>query len=72
MTAAFIRIVTALSGSWPIMFSPTVFDIGHVRVAAIDLSAVAPRGSAEADRQTAAVLSARAPRAHASLVDRRG
>ena len=54
VTQAFIRIVTALSGSWPIMFSPTVFDIGHVRVAAIDLSAVAPRGSAEADRQTAA------------------
>ena len=54
VTQAFIRIVTALSGSWPVMFAPTAFDIGHVRVAAIDLAEVAPQGSAEADRQSAA------------------
>ena len=54
VTRAFIRILTALSGSWPAMFAPTVFDTGAARVAAIDLREVAPRGSAEADRQTAA------------------
>ena len=54
VTRAFIRILTALSGSWPAMFAPTAFDTGSARVAAIDLREVAPRGSAEADRQTAA------------------
>ena len=54
VTQAFIRILTALSGSWPAMFAPTAFDTGAARVAAIDLREVAPRGSAEADRQTAA------------------
>ena len=54
VTQAFIRILTALSGDWPVMFAPTAFDIGAVRVAAIDLADVAPQGSAEADRQTAA------------------
>ena len=54
VTQAFIRIVTALAGSWPAMFAPSAFDTGAARVAAIDLREVAPRGSAEADRQTAA------------------
>ena len=54
VTRAFIRILTALAGSWPAMFAPTAFDTGAARVAAIDLREVAPRGSAEADRQTAA------------------
>ena len=54
VTQAFIRILTALSGDWPVMFAPTAFDIGAVRVAAIDLGDVAPQGSAEADRQSAA------------------
>ncbi|MDE0051719.1 MAG: hypothetical protein OXO52_18170 [Rhodospirillales bacterium] len=54
VTQAFIRILTALSGSWSSMFAPTAFDTGAARVAAIDLREVAPRGSAEADRQTAA------------------
>ena len=54
VTRAFIRILTALSGDWPIMFAPTAFDIGHVRIAAIDLAEVAPQGSPEAGRQTAA------------------
>ena len=54
VTQAFLRILTALAGSWPAMFAPTAFDTGAARVAAIDLREVAPRGSAEADRQTAA------------------
>ena len=54
VTQAFIRILTALAGSWPAMFAPTAFDTGAARVAAIDLREVAPRGSAEGDRQTAA------------------
>ena len=54
VTQAFIRILTSLAGSWPAMFAPTAFDTGAARVAAIDLREVAPRGSAEADRQTAA------------------
>ena len=54
VTQAFIRILTALAGSWPTMFAPTAFDTGAARVAAVDLREVAPRGSAEADRQTAA------------------
>ena len=54
VTQAFIRILTALSGDWPVMFSPTAFDVGGARLAAIDLAEVAPQGSAEADRQTAA------------------
>ena len=54
VTAAFIRILTALSGDWPVMFAPTAFDVGGARIAAIDLAEVAPQGSAEADRQSAA------------------
>ena len=54
VTQAFIRILTALSGDWPVMFAPTAFDIGGARIAAVDLADVAPQGSAEADRQSAA------------------
>ena len=54
VTQAFTRILTALSGDWPVMFSPTAFDVGGARLAAIDLAEVAPQGSAEADRQSAA------------------
>ena len=35
VTRAFIRIVTALAGSWPAMFAPTAFDTGAARVAAV-------------------------------------
>ncbi len=55
VTAAFVRVLTSLSGSWPILFRPTAFDVAGARVAAVDLSEVAPTGSAEADRQTAAM-----------------
>ena len=55
VTSAFTRILTGLAETWPIFFHPTAFDIGDVRIAAIDLAEVAPSGSDEADRQTAAV-----------------
>ncbi len=52
---AFSRIVAGLAEAWPILFHPTAFDLGALRVAAVDLAEVAPSGSDEADRQTAAV-----------------
>ena len=54
VTQAFSRVLTGLAASWPCLFQPTRFDLGGARVVAIDLSEVAPTGSAEADRQTAA------------------
>ena len=54
VTQAFARVLTGLAETWSCLFKPTRFDIGSARVAAIDLSDVAPTGSAEADRQTAA------------------
>ena len=72
VTQAFIRILTALSGDWPIMFAPTAFDIGHVRIAAIDLAGVAPQGSPEAGRQTAAFYLLGPACVDPALVDRRG
>ena len=53
VTDAFIRVVTGLASSWPALFHPTAFETGGARVAAIDLSEVAPTGSAESDRQSA-------------------
>ena len=53
MTQAFARVLTGLASSWSSLFRPTSFDTGAARVAAVDLSEVAPTGSAEADRQTA-------------------
>ena len=53
VTAAAIRILNAQMRNWPVLFSATVFDLSQARVAAIDLSALAPQGSAENDRQTA-------------------
>ena len=55
VTDAFMRVVSGAIASWPIMAHPTAFDIGGARVAALDLGDVAPLGSAEGDRQTAAV-----------------
>ncbi|MCE2518366.1 MAG: hypothetical protein J4G15_00850 [Alphaproteobacteria bacterium] len=55
VTAAFTRILASLAHHWPILFHPTAFDIGNARCVAIDLADVAPSGSDEADRQTAAV-----------------
>ena len=53
VTAATVRILTGTASRWPNLVSRTRFDVGGVRVAAIDLSEVAAHGSAEADRQTA-------------------
>ena len=53
VTQAFVRVLTGLSGSWPCLFQPTRVDLGAARVVSIDLSEVAPTGTAEADRQTA-------------------
>lgn len=55
VTEAFLRLVTAALEAWPIMAHPTSFAIGRARVAAVDLGEVAPHGSPEGDRQTAAV-----------------
>ncbi len=55
VTTAFTRILASLAHHWPILFHPTAFDIGNARCVAIDLADVAPSGSDEADRQTAAV-----------------
>ena len=54
VTDAFRRILTGFSSAWPNMFRATSFDIGNARLAVIDLAEVAPTGSVEADRQTAA------------------
>lgn len=53
VTAATVRILTGTASRWPNLVSRTRFDVGGVRVAALDLSEVAAHGSAEADRQTA-------------------
>lgn len=53
VTQAFARVLTGLASSWSSLFRPTSFDTGAARVVAVDLSEVAPTGSAEADRQTA-------------------
>ena len=55
VTEAFIRILAGTADAWPIFFHPTAFDTAGASIAAIDLKDVAPAGSAEADRQTAAV-----------------
>ncbi|MDD9982722.1 MAG: type IV secretion protein IcmB [Gammaproteobacteria bacterium] len=53
VTAATVRILTGTANRWPNLVSRTRFDVGGVRVAAVDLAEVAAQGSAEADRQTA-------------------
>ncbi len=48
----FERYVKALIRKYPTMNRPTRLDFGPARVIALDLEAVAPTGSPEADRQT--------------------
>lgn len=55
VTDAVIRILAATADTWPILCHPTVFETAGAAVASIDLAEVAPTGSPEADRQTAAV-----------------
>ena len=71
VTQAFIRILTALSGDWPVMFAPTAFDVRR-RAA----GGGRPRGGGAAGLGRGGppggrLLPARPPRADAPLVDRR-
>lgn len=50
---AFSRMISGAIREYPILASPTRFDIGGARVCALDLDEVAPRGGEAADRQTA-------------------
>ena len=52
---AFSRMMSGAIREYPILASPTKFDVGGARVCALDLDEVAPRGGAGADRQTAAM-----------------
>lgn len=40
-------------GAYPLLGDPSRFDIGDAQIVSLDLDEVAPRGGAEADRQTA-------------------
>ena len=55
LQAAFTRQLKEASSAFPILTEPTQFDIGDVRIAAIDLMEVAKKGSPTADHQTAVV-----------------
>lgn len=55
LEAAFTRQLKEASSAFPILNEPTQFDIGDVRIAAIDLMEVAKKGSPVADHQTAVV-----------------
>lgn len=48
----FERYITALIKKYPTFSKPTTLDFGPARVIVLDLQAVAPTGSPEADRQT--------------------
>lgn len=50
---AFSRLIQDALRDYPILSKPTRFDIGDVRVAAIDIDEVAKSGSRAAERQTA-------------------
>ena len=52
LTSAFNRIITAAASKYPILFNITQFDLSDVRIAAVDLGAVAHDGSEEGDRLT--------------------
>ena len=72
VTQAFIRILTALSGDWPVMFAPTAFDVGGARLAAIDPCRGGAAGVGRGGPPVGGLLPARPPRTDAQLVDRRG
>ena len=72
VTQAFIRILTALSGDWPIMFAPTAFDIG---ACAYRRHRSRRRGATRLARGGApdrCLLPAGPSRVDPALVDRRG
>jgi intracellular multiplication protein IcmB len=51
--SAFMRAYISALKEYPILSSPTQFDIGDSRVVAMDLDEVAPRGTGPAEKQTA-------------------
>ncbi len=51
--SAFERMMTSAVREFPILSSTTKFDLGSVRVCALDLQDVCPQGDDTADRQTA-------------------
>ena len=51
-TQLFVRYVTDVIKRFPTLNAPTRLDFGPARIIVIDLGAVAPTGSAQADRQT--------------------
>lgn len=53
IVTAFARMISGAIREFPILASPTRFDIGGARICALDLDEVAPRGGEAADRQTA-------------------
>lgn len=56
VTEFFWRSCIEAIAAYPIFTVPTAFDIGDSRVVSLDLDEVAPRGSHEANRQTAIML----------------
>ncbi len=53
VTSFFWRQCVDAISAYPILKEPTRFDIGDAQIVSLDLDEVAPRGGAEADRQTA-------------------
>lgn len=53
ITGFFWRQCVDAISAYPILKEPTRFDIGDAQIVSLDLDEVAPRGGAEADRQTA-------------------
>lgn len=50
---AFTRMISEALDYFPTLSRPTAFDLGNARIVALDLDAVAKKGSAVADRMTA-------------------
>ena len=72
VTQAFIRILTALSGDWPIMFAPTAFDIGACAYRRHRSRRRGASGLARGGPPDRRLLPAGPSRADPALVDRRG
>lgn len=46
------RMLSSVSGDYPILSNPTMFDISHARIVSLDLMDVCPSGGAKANHQT--------------------
>ncbi len=53
ITDYFWRALVEAINAYPILKDPTQFDIGEAQIVSLDLDEVAPRGGAQADRQSA-------------------